>query len=199
MRPTHKVQFTDELVLTDEANNNEDTGRDPMFPRMPLSRAWASCKWLPAYVGRPVGRTVATLLSGDLKLFMHGCGGLDRVLASLSFVAHAPSAPPRASCFQHGGRDFGAVSSQHRFAEPAFLLHRRGSVSADSPRASCRTNPGTDWRDEQSGATSDQQQGEEAFQITSLERNPQRIAEHTRDSLDPQTTVDALQIEHSKL
>ena len=114
----------------------------------------------------PRGRTVATLLKSDLKLFMHDYAGLDRVLASWSFVAPAPSAPstsrdlccscPRVSCFQCGGCDLGVVSTQHPFAEPAFLLHRHGSVAADSPRASCRTNPRTDWRDEHSdAATSD--------------------------------------------
>ena len=44
-----------------------------------------------------------------------------------------------------------------------------------------------------------QQQGEEAFQMTSLKRNSRRIAEQTGNSLVPQTTVDALEIHHCNL
>ena len=57
MRPTHIVQFTDELVLTEKGRNNEDTGRDSMFPSVSY-RAYGR-----AASGRP--RTDSRLASGQ--------------------------------------------------------------------------------------------------------------------------------------
>ena len=68
-------------------------------------------------------------------------------------LLHQAPVGARASCFQHGGRDIGVVLRQHWYAEPVFLLHRRGSVTTDSPLAGSRTNPRTAWRDELNDAS----------------------------------------------
>ena len=207
---THKVQFTYELVLTDEASNNEDTGRESMFPRVPLSRPRASCKWLPAYGGRLVGgqsprfRKAVSSSSHTATADWTGSWRLralwhPHLLDQSQVVTCAvPAQEPAASNM--------AVATSGFFRASTGLVNPHFSFTAMDASQQILHGQAVERIQEQIGETNKvmrlpliQQQGEEAVQMTSLERNSQRIAAQTGDSLVPQTTVGALQIEHGKL
>ena len=120
--------------------------------------------------GSPRGRTVATLLTGVLKLFIHDHAGLDRVLASSSFVAHAPV--HQAPVVTHAAHAQEPAASNMAVATSGLYRDR---TSLLDPHFSSQQNPevqAVERIQEQIGETNKvmcppqiQQQGGEAVQI----------------------------------